>query len=113
MVRGGEVGSPIIIREKGKELCAETKMAKKSYVVVAGDTEPCPRCGRPMQIREHAAITERHLAQPYYYTRWFNCTAAGCKTTLVMRERFKVTRGADPEFRGKPVILDDAAVPWE
>ncbi|MGJ0507629.1 MAG: hypothetical protein ACR652_10950 [Methylocystis sp.] len=53
------------------------------------------------------------MAQPYYYTRWFNCTAAGCKTTLVMRERFKVTRGADPEFRGKPVILDDAAVPWE
>jgi hypothetical protein len=58
-------------------------MAKK-YVVVGHDGDPCPRCGRPTQIREHKSIEPRHLQQSFYYTRWFNCTASDCRTTLIM-----------------------------
>jgi hypothetical protein len=38
----------------------------------------------------NAAITDKHERQPFYYSRWFNCTHADCKTTLVMPERYKV-----------------------
>lgn len=107
---------PIIIREKGKELCTREResadMSKKNYVVVAGPPEPCPRCGAPMQIREHTEITAKHLAQPYYYTRWFRCMNPRCKTTLVMREEYKVTRAPAPESHRKPVILDADTLPW-
>jgi transposase len=34
----------------------------KRYLIVAGDGDPCPRCGKPTQIREHDAITAKHLA---------------------------------------------------
>jgi hypothetical protein len=63
---------------------------KKKYVIVSESGPPCPRCGRPMQIREHDLIREKHLRQPYYYTRWFYCHNRKCKTTLVMREMYKV-----------------------
>lgn len=69
---------------------------KKGYVIVlTAAPEPCPRCRVPMQVREHAAITEEHLAQPYYYTRWFRCMNASCKTTLVMREEFRVMKAGE------------------
>jgi hypothetical protein len=32
----------------------------------------------------------KQLRQPFYYTRWFNCTNKACKTTLIMRDEFKV-----------------------
>ena len=62
----------------------------KRYVVVPGMGDPCPRCCRPTQIREHAAITEKHLRQPHYYSRWFYCTDPNCKTTMVMSARYIV-----------------------
>jgi hypothetical protein len=64
----------------------------KKHIVVPGDGDPCPRCKRIMQIREHTFITEKHLNQPYYYSRWFNCTNPQCRTTLVMPERFRVMK---------------------
>jgi hypothetical protein len=36
-------------------------------VIVPGDGRPCPRCERPMQIREHREIGENELRQPSYY----------------------------------------------
>lgn len=51
-----------------------------------------------MQVREHDWIRERHLKQPYYYTRWYYCTYPDCKTNQVMDEQFKVE---------KPVVLDN------
>lgn len=65
----------------------------KKYVVVAGDGDACPRCGRPTQIREHRLIGDKQLRQPFYYSRWFNCTNKRCRTTLVMPPRFKVDNG--------------------
>jgi hypothetical protein len=57
---------------------------------VPGEGIPCPRCGRPTQIREHSQITERHRRQAYYFTRWFRCMSGDCPTTLIMRAQFKV-----------------------
>jgi hypothetical protein len=62
-----------------------------SYVVIMTAKGPaCPRCGRPMQIREHDRIRAKQLRQPFYYSRWFRCMHKGCKTKIVHREEFKV-----------------------
>ena len=68
----------------------------KDTVVRGIEGAPCPRCGWPMQVREHRRIRPRHLRQPFYYTRWYFCTTNECATTLVMPEAFKVLRGATP-----------------
>jgi hypothetical protein len=73
------------------------RRSRKSFVVVAGEGPPCPRCARPTQIREHDRIKAKHLRQPYYFTRWFYCTNARCKVTLHMEERFKVWTSQEPE----------------
>lgn len=63
-----------------------------NYKIIPGEGDPCPSCSRPMQIREHSVLSEKHLRQPYYFSRWFCCQNKKCRTTLVMRERFKVLR---------------------
>lgn len=63
---------------------------KNNYKIIPGEGDPCPRCKRPAQIREHLQIKPKHLSQAYYFSRWFNCTHADCQTTLFMAERFKV-----------------------
>jgi hypothetical protein len=50
----------------------------------------CPRCGWPMQVREHRRIKARHRRQPYYHTRWYCCMTEGCPTTLVMPPEHRV-----------------------
>jgi len=63
--------------------------------IVSEDGVPCPRCGRPTQIREHVEIKPKHRAQPFYYSRWYNCAHDDCATTLIMREEFKVWNDND------------------
>jgi hypothetical protein len=63
---------------------------KRNYVMVSENGPPCPRCGRPMQIREHDRIRAKQLRQPYYFQRWYCCTYGNCTTTFVMAEKFKV-----------------------
>jgi hypothetical protein len=62
----------------------------KSYRIVAGDGDPCPRCGRATQIREHAWLGAKHFRAPFYFRRWFNCVNPACSVSLYMVERFKV-----------------------
>jgi hypothetical protein len=64
--------------------------AARKYVIVSNDGPPCPRCRRPMEVREHDQIREKQLRQPYYYSRWFNCRHRDCRTTLCMWDEFKV-----------------------
>jgi hypothetical protein len=71
----------------------------KNYIVLGDNGELCPRCNKPTQIREHEKITQQHLAQPFYYSRWFFCTNADCKTTLIMPEDKKVFK--EPKERDK------------
>ena len=65
-------------------------VVSKRYVIVSESGPLCPRCARPMEVREHDRIREKHLRQPYYYTRWFYCRNRNCKTTLVTQEMYKV-----------------------
>jgi hypothetical protein len=69
---------------------------RPNHKIVPGDGDPCTRCGRPMEIREHVSITPRELARPFYLRRWFKCTNPKCRTTLVMPPRF-VVRKREPK----------------
>ena len=60
------------------------------YIVIGKNGSCCPRCGRPTQIRMHREIRSKQFHQPYYYSRWFYCTNANCKTTTYMQDEFKV-----------------------
>jgi len=59
-------------------------------VVVAGAGDPCPRCGRPTEIREHPRITERERRRPFYYRRWFMCRNPACRTTTIVPAKYQV-----------------------
>lgn len=59
-------------------------MGKKS-THVDGAGVPCPRCGVTSQLRYHKEITEKLLKQPFYYSQWFFCMNALCKTTMFVR----------------------------
>jgi hypothetical protein len=64
----------------------------KNTKIVSLNGPPCPRCGRATEIREHERITEKELARPFYYSRWYNCPNQNqdCKTTTIMPDEFKV-----------------------
>ncbi len=64
--------------------------SKWNRVIVPGDGPPCPRCRRPMQIREHRHVTAHLARKPYYFRRWYYCTYQDCKTEFVMPNEFKV-----------------------
>ena len=64
----------------------------RTYRVIRGEGMPCPRCGELTQIREHSTITERHLRQSYYFSRWFYCRNSHCAVTVHVTEEFKVKR---------------------
>jgi hypothetical protein len=49
---------------------------------------PCPRCSRPMQVRQHNHIGAKQQQAPFYYERWFFCTHAGCQTRQVMPAQY-------------------------
>ena len=74
-------------------------MRRRRFVVLNERGPGCPRCGRPMQIREHDRIREKQLRQPFYYSRWFRCMHKGCKTNIVHREEFKVWNTAEDDPR--------------
>jgi hypothetical protein len=62
----------------------------RRHLVVPGRGYPCPRCGKPTQIREHRAITDRELRRPFYYERWFHCQNPHCRTTVIVPDRYRV-----------------------
>jgi hypothetical protein len=76
-----------------------SKKWKSDHVVIEGDGDPCPRCGLPTEIREHAAITDKHLAQPFHYTRWFHCTRPECATKGIRPDRYRVFRDEQTRAR--------------
>ena len=78
------------------EMAKNKRQRKKDYVVAGNDGEGCPRCGQPTEIREHAAITEKLLQQPSYYSRWFYCINPNCKMERIMPRHFLVWNGSPP-----------------
>lgn len=63
---------------------------RKRHLVVGLDGDPCPRCDFPTEIRVHVEVTDKHLRQPFYYTRWFYCTNPRCRTRQIMPDRYIV-----------------------
>jgi len=47
-------------------------------------------CGWISELRYHREITPKLLGQPFYYSRWYQCTNPDCKTTTFMEEKDKV-----------------------
>lgn len=101
-------------------------MKKKKYRVLSGEAgNSCPRCGGRTEVRVHTAITEKHLRQPWYYSRWFYCTNPRCRTTLIMPARYIVRRvrrrpQLEPELSAEDDIVmailnegDRSKPPWE
>ena len=76
------------IRKRRKERRRRSRFGITTVVRESGP--PCRRCKQATEVREHGAITEKHLAQPFYYARWYRCRNPSCKTTLIMPEEFKV-----------------------
>jgi hypothetical protein len=75
-----------------------------TYVVIAEAGPPCPRCHRPMQVREHRIIGSKQLRKRYYYRRWFRCMNVNCRTTIVHDDQFRVFN--DPEEARMQAILE-------
>ena len=65
------------------------KRKRKKSIIIPGEGDPCPRCGKPMQIRAYGDVVDEQLRAAFFYTRWFCCMDKTCKTTLVMPERHK------------------------
>lgn len=65
-------------------------MKKKTYRSLGVSDTPCPRCGELAEAREHLEIKDKQLKQPFYFTKWFNCTNNTCQTTIFMKDEFKV-----------------------
>ena len=59
-------------------------------VMVPGGGEPCPRCGRPMQIFEHREISKQQRRAPFYYAKWYRCFSDSCRTMVVTRDADRV-----------------------
>src|SRR5215472_13651693 len=66
-------------------------MSKRNRRIVDHDGPACPRCRRPLQVREHVEITQRELARSAYYRRWFYCSYPDCRTTTVMFDEDRVS----------------------
>jgi hypothetical protein len=80
-------------------------MSKKNYpkpLIIGQDGDPCPRCGQPTEIRSHASLTAKHLAQPFYYSRWFYCTNRDCVTKQIVPDRFRVFRDDETRKQWEP-----------
>ena len=72
-----------------------------SYNIVGSSGDPCPRCGRATEIREHRYITAKELRRPFYYSRWFFCRNPRCKTSTIVLPEYRVSNAvtSEPERR--------------
>jgi hypothetical protein len=67
----------------------------KNMKIISVDGPPCRRCGCPTEIREHERITEKEVAKPFYYRRWYNCRNKKCQTNIIHADEFKVWNGSE------------------
>src|SRR5262245_61634010 len=73
-------------------------------VVIAGAGDPCPRCGRATQIREHAYIGNRERRRPFYYRRWFMCVNPACRTTTIVPAKYQVFNAPQLVPKEQPLV---------
>jgi len=83
-----------IPREKSFEL----RRGRAKSIAVAQNGAPRPRSARPIEIRQHVRIRDKRRRQPCYYSRWYRCKYADCRTTLVMPEEHKIWNVVSPDL---------------
>ena len=78
-----------------------------------------------MPALRRARITDRDRRRPYFYSRWFYCTNARCKTTTIVPDRYRVFN-VEPEVERREAniaeqlglssdwitVASSAEVPW-
>jgi hypothetical protein len=69
---------------------SERKSARANTAVISGTGIPCINCGEITELRYHKEITPKLLAQPFYYSKWYNCKNPDCRTTIFMEDADKV-----------------------
>jgi hypothetical protein len=84
-----------------------------SYVIVGSSGDPCPRCGRPTQIREHRYLTDKEFRKPYYYSRWFLCRNPRCKTSTIVLPEYRVFNAVTPAERRMTAIAGQLGLALE
>jgi hypothetical protein len=94
------------------------KSGSGKTIVISGAGDRCPRCGVPMQIREHDGVGDKQLRMPFYYRRWFCCMNKSCNTKQVMPPRYKVMNSrqssdTSPDNNKPTVMRPDPAGPNE
>ncbi len=52
-------------------------MSKKNKAEHIGNGRECPKCGKPMERREHKNIGAKQLNKTYYYREWDYCQPCG------------------------------------
>ena len=64
-------------------------------------------------MREHIEITDRQLNAPLYYSRWFYCSYADCRTTTIMPDEYRVYREQRVEWteQGERMCIDGKSMP--
>lgn len=72
---------------------------------------PCPRCKRQTDIRQHKAITDKHLSQPFYYTEWYACMNRKCRTSVIMPEDKKVYTTQEEVVDERTRLLEEQLAP--
>ena len=83
------------------------------HLVVPGRGDPCPRCGRATEIRQHRCISARELRRPFYYARWFYCRNQRCRTTVIVPDRYRVVpEQLSPPVEDSVTAASSAGVPW-
>jgi hypothetical protein len=93
----------------------------RRHLVVPGRGDPCPRCGRATEIRQHTCIGARELRRAFYYARWFYCVNPRCRTTVIVPDRYRVLKPEVQHWQKQlsPLLDKDlvtaassAEVPW-
>ena len=69
---------------------SERKSARANTKAILGTGIPCPNCGEVSELRYHKEITQKELARPFYYSKWYNCKNPECRTTIFMEGADKV-----------------------
>jgi hypothetical protein len=109
-------------RERKARRAARRSGSSANTVIIPGAGRPCPRCQRPMQIREHKEIGEQELRRPNYFRRWYRCVHADCKTTMMSFEEDRVYPAVAPPIAPVDPWKEDIALvdpdkltaaPWE
>lgn len=63
-------------------------MKKQKYRITGEGV--CTSCRGRTEERQHIAITDKQLRQPFFYSKWYYCHNKDCKTTTLMFDKDRI-----------------------